>query len=708
MLKSIAGVVVCALSLFAGSAHADGVICNSKGYYGAVDTLGSAQAVDVVGDIAYVADGDAGLLIFDISDPSAMVLLGSFDTAGFARDVLFKNALFGGKVVYVADGSNGLVVVDVDDPSAPAPSGSYATVGQAYGLSYHGGLGDGPYITIAAGSQGVIVLDVSFPFVPVFKDSQNTAGFAYDVAVDTVGGMDYLYVADGSTGLEMYRLLFGFLITPLATVNTPGSARGVEVVGDIAYVADWTSGLQVLDLSVDRDSPVIVGSLNTSSQAVDVKVSGATAYVADQDGGLQAIDVSVPASLVGLGAIGVPDSALALDIVGTDIFVAAGQFGVLALDTTQLDGLVSSSLLDMYAWGDGNIYNPEHTVVVGDIAYVSRNGLHLFDVSSGSPILVNTYGIGTDTAGVFVRGGTAYLTDGTGLKIIDVRVPTNLVLMGSYDTPGFANDVAVDGNVGDGIFAYIADGGSGMQIVDVTSSGSPVLVGNYAGSSVDKVEVADTAFGKVAYVIDGFDFVILSIADETQPLPFGSYSPGRVTQEMLVDGGVAYIVSGSDFDTGRMDIVDVSFPLNPSLVSSLDTNGLYQAFNTSYELNKVGSTLYISDPVTGITMYDATDPGSLKFTGVYNKEDGMMSLTVQDDIGYLRTTSGLFMLLDMSECALACPADINGDGTLNFFDVSAFLSAFSAGDPLADFTGDGAFNFFDVSAFLSAFSAGCP
>lgn len=55
-----------------------------------------------------------------------------------------------------------------------------------------------------------------------------------------------------------------------------------------------------------------------------------------------------------------------------------------------------------------------------------------------------------------------------------------------------------------------------------------------------------------------------------------------------------------------------------------------------------------------------------------------------------------------------CPADLSGDEVLNFFDVSAFLSAFSTQNPAADFTNDGIFNFFDVSAFLSAFSAGCP
>lgn len=55
-----------------------------------------------------------------------------------------------------------------------------------------------------------------------------------------------------------------------------------------------------------------------------------------------------------------------------------------------------------------------------------------------------------------------------------------------------------------------------------------------------------------------------------------------------------------------------------------------------------------------------------------------------------------------------CPADLNGDGTLDFFDVSAFLTAFGNGDASADFTGDGAFDFFDVSAFLNEFGVGCP
>lgn len=59
-------------------------------------------------------------------------------------------------------------------------------------------------------------------------------------------------------------------------------------------------------------------------------------------------------------------------------------------------------------------------------------------------------------------------------------------------------------------------------------------------------------------------------------------------------------------------------------------------------------------------------------------------------------------------CEAACLPDLTGDGSLDFFDVSAFLTAFGNGDASADFTGDGSFDFFDVSAFLTAFSMGCP
>ncbi|MCA9277368.1 MAG: hypothetical protein KDA29_15250, partial [Phycisphaerales bacterium] len=90
-----------------------------------------------------------------------------------------------------------------------------------------------------------------------------------------------------------------------------------------------------------------------------------------------------------------------------------------------------------------------------------------------------------------------------------------------------------------------------------------------------------------------------------------------------------------------------------------------------------------------IGVYAVSPDGSTFIADYYNDRNGQVGsviLRVQDE----------------------CDADLTGDGTLDFFDVSAFLGYYQGQDPAADFTGDGQFNFFDVSAFLSAFNAGCP
>ena len=94
----------------------------------------------------------------------------------------------------------------------------------------------------------------------------------------------------------------------------------------------------------------------------------------------------------------------------------------------------------------------------------------------------------------------------------------------------------------------------------------------------------------------------------------------------------------------------------------------------------------------------------------YNPEQNL------DDLGnspyILRMADGPFisawMIRATGEPAGTCVADFNGDGSVNFFDVSAFLNAFNQNDGLADLNNDMMFDFFDVSLFLSAFANGCP
>ena len=71
----------------------------------------------------------------------------------------------------------------------------------------------------------------------------------------------------------------------LGSCPTPGAARGVQVAGRYAYVADDWGGLRVIDVS-EPAAPREVAAFDTPGQAAAVWVSGDHVYVADGTGGL--------------------------------------------------------------------------------------------------------------------------------------------------------------------------------------------------------------------------------------------------------------------------------------------------------------------------------------------------------------------------------------------------------------------------------------
>jgi len=139
-------------------------------------------------------------------------------------------------------------------------------------------------------------------------------------------------------------------------------------------------------------------------------------------------------------------------------------------------------------------------------------------------------------------------------------------------------------------------------------------------------------------------------------------------------------------------------------------------------VGNTSSNAYTNDPfdTAGLIMQLDPNDGSVLDIGIVSTSagqgggswDSFRFMGVDDD-GNIYTTGTSnggngSQILVARFGGLGCTADLTGDGELNFFDVSAFLTAFGAGDPSADITGDSEFNFFDVSAFLNAFSAGCP
>ena len=306
--------------------------------------------------------------------------------------------------------------------------------------------------------------------------------------------------------------------------DTPDSARGVYVAGTCAYVADWKSGLQVIDIS-DSKNPGIVGACDTSGSARGVYVVGAYAYVADGGSGLQVIDISDPANPSIAGTCDTPGYAWrGIYVTGTYAYVADGDSGLQVID----------------------ISDPAHPRIVGSC---------------------NTPGY---AHGVYVTSPSAYVADGgTGLQVIDISDPANPSIVGFCDTPFNAYDVCITGT-----YAYVADGTSGLQVMDISEPSTPCIVGFCdTPGNAEGVYVSDTS----AYVADGgTGLQVIDIGDPENPGIVGVCdTPGNI-ESVYVAGTYAY---GADEHSG-LQVIEKFSPLPD--IQYIDANTLAATVPAGY------------------------------------------------------------------------------------------------------------------------------
>ncbi|MHB1038377.1 MAG: Ig-like domain-containing protein, partial [Pirellulales bacterium] len=292
----------------------------------------------------------------------------------------------------------------------------------------------------------------------------------------------------------------------LGAYDTGGLAYGVAVSGSLAYVADGTAGLQIIDVA-NPAAPVRLGNCNTGGYAYDVAVSGTLAYVAAYDAGLQIIDVTNPAAPVLLGGYDTIGKTYGVAVAGSLAYVADFNVGLVVLD-------VSSPAAPMWLGGYDTDGLAEDVAVVGSLAYVAdySAGLVIVDVSNpAAPVRLGGCDTSGSAFGVAVAGSVAYVADlNAGLVIIDVSNSATPVRLGEYDTSGNAWGVAVSGTV-----AYVADSTAGLQIVDVADPAVPVRLGalDTSGLTYDV-----TISGRLAYVADcDAGLVILDLAPPASP-----------------------------------------------------------------------------------------------------------------------------------------------------------------------------------------------
>ncbi|HUT63812.1 MAG TPA: Ig-like domain-containing protein, partial [Anaerolineae bacterium] len=304
--------------------------------------------VDIQDEFAFLAVGNDGIAVVDVSEPESMEIVGTCDTPGEAMGIRVV-----GDYAYVADYNEGLRVIDITDPEHPEEVGSCDTPGRAHSIDVWGN-----YAFIADGSAGVRKINISNPEEPQEERSMDTPGDARDVIIQND---NYGYIADYNSGVRQFY-------TPNMSAGraseTNHLAYAVKLRGDYVYVADGNAGIVIFDLNLIREE----GSFNTEGSALDLTVFGRYVFVADGDNGLRVIDFSDLEEPAEIGYYDTPGEARRLAVDDNIVYLADGNnFSVYDCDRAI------------------NNLAPEWIDVPGDRINVNEGNLLEFDIRADDP-----------------------------------------------------------------------------------------------------------------------------------------------------------------------------------------------------------------------------------------------------------------------------------------------------------------------------------
>jgi len=154
---------------------------------GISQTSGIPYDICVLGDFAYIADGDNGLTVFFISN-STPDFVTNDSTGGHAQSVYVD-----GTDAYVAQGLDGIAIFDISDPYNPTLLSTYPTTGAKDVFVKN------DYAYIADGERGLLILDVTDPNNPTYVAEVETGGFLTGIFVNP--NNHYVYATDSQIGL---------------------------------------------------------------------------------------------------------------------------------------------------------------------------------------------------------------------------------------------------------------------------------------------------------------------------------------------------------------------------------------------------------------------------------------------------------------------------------------------------------------------------
>ena len=587
---------------------------------------GDARPVSRSGNLVCSA-GTQGFQCYDVSDPSNVRLVGRFPTPSPAMGVILR-----GTDAFVAAGESGFLVLDI---SRPAPSNLPALEFSPVSLpdrDYARGIAvSGDLAFVAYGGAGLKIVDVKRPEQATGIGEHRTDGFAYGVAVTG----DHAFLAAGDAGLEIFDVLDPGHPRRVGWIRTSSRAQDVVISSGYAYVVlegQWTNntvrgaGVEVIDIR-NPASPQHVGGFETDGPVVQLVVAGKQAYVAGMSsytgppwawrgGYVDVLDLADSSQLRRVGRFLTSGPATALGYAnGLLCVVDLGEWSgwgyerahVAVLDAA--DPAIPRKIGEL-ALGERGGYSPG-IGMAGHYAYLvlpEQGGLHVLDLSDPAhPRRVNeTFTLGA-AADLAISGTRLYTASDSGVKVVDITNGPYPRWLGGYGEGTHINElVFAPGH------AVATTWDSGLLVLDLSD---PLQV-RRQGFHVTQSPVSDAAIaGDVACVAERGDWngrewvggrlSIIDLKEPAHPRRVGTYELSGSALAVAVSGQRACLALGYQ----GIQVADISDPAAPRRLGGYDTSGF--ACDVAVE----GNYVYVADGTTGLQVIDISHLPELRRAG---------------------------------------------------------------------------------------------
>ncbi len=511
------------------------------------------------------------------------------------------------------------IVTDLSDPDNPLPLGQVAVAGVTWETTYDLAA-DHVYF---AYNNKFGIIDVSNPSSPSQVAEISSPTISKDVEV----GLPYAYFAsDGATGgVQIYDV--SDPTNPVHVADSPDfAAQQVALIDTyLYYTANSSFHLGVLDVT-NPASPAVAWD-EVGQPFVSLAVEDDLLMVGVRDFGVRIYDISTRTAPVLVGSLETPffpsrimlrEGTAFLESIAHDGYGSA----VAVLDysdptSPQIVGVAENDLVAFDLLGD-EIWTSDGSAVLsrfGGAEFTNPQPL-------GPPITLDLPTVAVDVAGDYVYVGTAFFS---GFTIVDASDPANLFVAGAYES-GRVVDLEVQNDI-----AYVSDE-AGFFIVDVSDPSNPVELSEVDDGIRRRHIVVD---GNLAYVVSGNGgFQIYDVSDPTSPSLLGfDFLP---IQDVAVDGE-QLIVLGN-----QLIVYDVSDPTNPTQTASTSFTG------TASNIIWHGTTAYATGSVF-LHTFDLSDPGTPVWLGRTRLLDAGTRMAISADRLYVAVTSGGVHVYDLTD-----------------------------------------------------------